>query len=444
MNKEQNLSFGYGQVDITPPVGEFCSFRLAPNKRSLGVHDPLYVHALYLKTSAQPLLMISVDCVAVPESAIEKIKRIVQKIVKLQNSQILLAATHTHNGAETLGEEPFVNNDIQINRIMKASVKAVEQALNSSVAARAGWGSVNVPGIAKNRFEVRIDGDVDKVDDRLDFLKIEDAEGNYKGVLWHFAAHPTTCMKAGYMNSADYYGVVNRVVTEQLGGFAIFFNGACGNINPELGERTFEKSENCGRKIVDWLIEAIPQTQTQDSMEIASNTTEVKIPLTEKRKEMTLPDDREEIFDYFRNIESLELATKEDYDKYWDKYQRLRTSWWQHKLVEDFANIDFETIVINGHRIGNHLILTVPGEIFIEFQFDLQKAFIDNRAIVFGYANGYSGYIPSAESFEISAYETNPTIVHRTGQYTGQKIIEQGKAILNNLLIASKSQKEEL
>ena len=132
MNKEQNLLFGYGQVDITPPVGEFCSFRLAPNKRSLGVHDPLYVYALYLKTSAQPLLMLSIDCVALAYSIIEKIKQAVQKIVKLQNSQILLAATHTHNGAETLGEEPFVNNDIQIDRIVDGCVKAVDATIEQA------------------------------------------------------------------------------------------------------------------------------------------------------------------------------------------------------------------------------------------------------------------------------------------------------------------------
>lgn len=58
---------GYGVVDITPPVGEFCSFRLAPNKRSLGVHDPLFAKVFYLHNGAHSLCMVSVDTGMVSE-----------------------------------------------------------------------------------------------------------------------------------------------------------------------------------------------------------------------------------------------------------------------------------------------------------------------------------------------------------------------------------------
>ncbi len=41
-------------------------------------------------------------------------------------SQILVAATHTHNGAETHGEEPLVDNAIQVNRVVEVCIKAAE------------------------------------------------------------------------------------------------------------------------------------------------------------------------------------------------------------------------------------------------------------------------------------------------------------------------------
>ncbi|MCK5801961.1 MAG: hypothetical protein KAI66_03975 [Lentisphaeria bacterium] len=63
--------------------------------------------------------------------------------------------------------------------------------------------------------------------------------------------------------------------------------------------------------------------------------------LTLKRLDMVLADDRSEILDYFRQIESREILPTE--------------------------------------------------EAFIEFQLELQEAFKDNRAMIFGYANGYSG-----------------------------------------------------
>lgn len=105
--------------------------------------------------------------------------------------------------------------------------------------------------------------------------------------------------------------------------------------------------------------------------------------LTLKRLDMVLADDRSEILDYFRQIESREILPTE--------------------------------------------------EAFIEFQLELQEAFKDNRAMIFGYANGYSGYIPDAESYEADSYETNPTIMHRAGQLAGKEMLEEGKALLANV-----------
>jgi hypothetical protein len=431
--KENNLFAGYGMVDITPPKGEYCSFRLAPNKRSLGVHDNLYAHALFLANESQSLLMISVDTVALPTPVVDKIKAGITGKVAVSASQILAAATHTHNGAELLGEEPFVDNTVQVNRVVEACVKAAETAVKGKFPARIGWGHLDIPGLAKNRFQSRIDGDVAKVDNRLDFLKVEDKAGNYKGIIWHFAAHPTTCMRAGYMSSTDYYGVANRLIVESSGGFCAFFNGACGNINPELDRRTFERAEFYGKQIADKLIETVPRVKTVNRSCLDSTQAGIEIPLTLKRRDIVLADDRDEIMDYFKHIETGKSELNEQqYDENWPVYQQLRTSWWQHRLIEEFGDTDSEQICLQAHRISNHLILTIPGEIFIEMQFELQKTFKNNRAMIFGYANGYSGYIPDAKSYEADSYETNPGYMQRAGQYAGEKMIAKGKELLMN------------
>ncbi len=430
----EKIVAGYGQVDITPPTGEFGSFRLAPNKRSLGVHDPLYVHAVYLTNAKNALFMISVDTGMVSELIVERIKAGITEKTGASASQILVASTHAHNAAETFGEEPFVDTTVQVDRVVDASVQAADTAFKEKFPARIGWGHLELPGFAKNRFQNGQGGDVGLVDDRLDFLKIEDEAGNYKGIVWHLAAHPTTCMRAGFLTSADFYGVANQRTVETLGGFSTFFNGACGNINPELGERTFERAAYYGKQIADQLAETVPQTKTVSEGCLASTQTCIEIPLTEKRKEMVLPDDRDEIMAYFKEIETREIAfTEEAYEENWELYQRLRCSWWRHKLVEDFGDVDSESVCIQAHRILDHLMVTTPGEMFVEFQLDLQKAFPDNRAMIFGYANGYCGYVPNAKSFDADSYETNPTLMHRAGLYAGEKMIEKGIERLREL-----------
>ncbi len=432
MNQKQNsISIGHKAVDITPPKGEFCSFRLAPNKRSLGIHDRLHAHAFYLTNGTNSLIMISADTIVMTRETCKKIKTEIIKNTGIYSPQILIACTHTHNGAELVGEEPGINNSVQVNRVVKACAEAAGEAVRNKFSARIGWGHVDVPGVAKNRFQARINGDVGKVDDRLDFLKIEDRNGNYKGIIWHFAAHPTSCMKAGYMISADYYGVTNKLVEEKLGGFSAFFNGACGNINPELGERTFERAEYYGRKLAEKLTEAVSAVETTDRGHLNSVESEIEIPLTRKRENLVLPDNRDEIIDYFNKIESFNIPLNEiEYDKYWKTYQILRTSWWRYKLLEEFGDKDSEQVCLQAHRILDCLIVTIPGEIFIEFQFELQKAFTNNRIMIFAYANGYSGYIPDAESYDIDSYETNPSYAHRSGQYAGKIMMEKLKSLI--------------
>jgi len=442
MTKQQSIETdsnkifaGYGVVDITPPVGEFCSLRLAPNKRSLGIHDNLYAHAFYLTNGTQALFMISVDTVALLESVVDEIKTGITEKTGISASQILVVATHTHNGAELAGEEPFVDNTVQVDRVVQACIHAAETAFKEKFSARIGWGYVELPGFAKNRFQNGQGGDVSRVDDRLDFLKVEDDAGNYKGIVWHFAAHPTTCMRAGYLTSADYYGVANKLAVEKLGGFSTFFNGACGNINPELGERTFERAAYYGKQIADKLVEAVPQTKTVSAGCLNSAQATIEVPLTDKRKDMVLADDRDEIMAYFKQIETREIVfTEAAYDENWELYQRLRCSWWRHKLVEEFGDVDSESVCIQAHRILDHLIVTAPGELFIELQFELQKAFKDNRAMLLGYANGYCGYVPDAESYDADSYETNPTIMHRAGQSAGEMMMEEGKTLLESII----------
>ncbi len=54
--------------------------------------------------------------------------------------------------------------------------------------------------------------------------------------------------------------------------------------------------------------------------------------------------------------------------------------------------------------------------------------------MIIGYANGYAGYIPDVISYEADSYETNPTIMHRAGQYTGDKIMEEWRIFLQELI----------
>ena len=59
-------------------------------------------------------------------------------------------------------------------------------------------------------------------------------------------------------------------------------------------------------------------------------------------------------------------------------------------------------------RIGDFLLLTMPGEPMVEYGFQIEKAIADRAIpIVIGYANGSLGYICTAESHQYGGYEPN-------------------------------------
>lgn len=422
------LFAGFSREEITPVPGEFGSYRLSPTKRALGVHDPLFTHALWLENETIALLLISIDIGMLEAAQFDEIKAEIARECGLPASRILIAATHTHNAAEVYGEEPEIDVSAQLRRVREQTVLAAQQAQAQKFSAKIGWGHFEVP-IAQNRFRARLGGAVDFADQRLDFLRIDDAQGNYQGILWHYAAHPTTAMKAEFTLSADYYGLANAALVEALGGFSLFFNGACGNINPELGERTYERAVFYGNQIAEKLIQHVPRLKTTDSARLGILTDSVEIPLTSKIDQIQPAVSREEVFAYFSKIAELKI-TPAEYPEYFQHYQRARTSWWRYKLLDVLKTRQNEHIPLQALQIQNALVLTIPGEIFIEFQFQLQQSFPDVRAMIFGYTNGYCGYIPDPASFEIDGYETNPSWMHRAGKFAGTKMLEAGQTML--------------
>ncbi|MBN1349395.1 hypothetical protein JXJ21_08295 [candidate division KSB1 bacterium] len=424
---------GYACEKITPEPGSFGSFRLAPNKRSLGIHDTLWAQALFLSSGESRLMLLSLDVGMLEESTTNLIKSGICRAAGLLPQEITISATHTHNAAEVFCEEPGTRAIRQLEKVEARAVAAAESAFENQFIARLGWGAVECPGLAKNRFQDRIGGDIDKVDNRLDFLRIDDAAGSFKGLIWHFAAHPTTAMRAEYHSSADFCGEVNRYIRSTTGGFSMFFNGACGNINLELGERSFVNAAFFGKKIADSILAALPSTPTHEIVHLRSKQVEIQIPLTSKRSEIGLAGDIDEISAYFDDIEK-QIIEPEAYDSAFSLYRRLRTSWWKHKLVQGYSEKEFETITIQAHRILDTLILTIPGELFIELQFELQQAMPGRRALIFGYSNGFIGYIPDPESFEIDTYETSPSYIHRAGKFAGMQMIRKGIEMFEDLI----------
>jgi hypothetical protein len=61
-------------------------------------------------------------------------------------------------------------------------------------------------------------------------------------------------------------------------------------------------------------------------------------------------------------------------------------------------------------KVGPYLFLTIPGEPFVEYGFQIEKAIADRAVpIVVGYANGNLQYVCTDQAYKEGGYEPNMT-----------------------------------
>ena len=424
---------GFGKSDITPEPGAFGSLRLSPTKRALGVHDPLYATALFLRTGETGLLVIALDVVGVSERTVEQVADAVSQRTGVAEGRVMVAASHTHQGPETQGEEPEIDISPILEQVVQGAAHAAAHAVTQAQPVRIGWGTCAAPEATKNRFHARL-GTEGPVDPTVDILRVESADGELLGSLWHLGAHATTAMLADFVVSADYPGVVNRMVEDAVGGVSLFLNGAAGNINPVLGERSFEQCETVGTHVADAILAALPGIRCTESATLAADSQRVTVPWTDRTDLIQPQAGREEVLRYFRNIATKELESRQ-YRELWPTYQKLRQSWWRYRLLDELADRQGEEVSLRGLRIADRVLVGVPGEPFLELQISVQRLVSGCRPLLVGYSGGYVGYIPDEASFQHQTYETNPSWMHRMGAQAGTRIVDGASELARRLLI---------
>lgn len=248
----QALDAGAGRVDITPPVGTpLNGYGARMGRESTGVHDPLYARAVYLDDGTTKAFLVSVDLVAVNPELRARVLELAPDIVPREN--IIIAATHTHNGAGGMTRQMpvrFVSGRYipeVLESVAIGITQSMQQAYDSKKRAAIGFGTGKQTGLSGNR---RFSGG--PFDDQIGVILIEDADGAPISVITNFAAHPTSIEGENFYDfSADYPGFYYQEMEQLMGGqcVALFLNGTQGNqtIGAPEGKSGWARTEAVGR-----------------------------------------------------------------------------------------------------------------------------------------------------------------------------------------------------
>jgi hypothetical protein len=216
------LHAGAAKVDITPAADEFPYIN-AGERPYLGVHDPVFARALVLDDGTREVAIIVLDVTMIPEP--QKLSKALAEQLRIPETNLLLAATHTHNVplVSYHGGEPNAQQAREIERVRRGALDAALQAKAKLQPARVAFGRgeawVNINDGEQAGFKNAADphGPSDK---SLDVLEIQNAQGAPLALLVDYATHAEVMFRSvtrgdGYEVSGDLPGAVASLIEDQ-------------------------------------------------------------------------------------------------------------------------------------------------------------------------------------------------------------------------------------
>ncbi|MEM3019184.1 MAG: neutral/alkaline non-lysosomal ceramidase N-terminal domain-containing protein [Candidatus Bathyarchaeia archaeon] len=411
------------KVEITPPVGIPLGGFAARTAPSQGLNDGLYAKALVLNDGRTTAILIVADVLTLPSEIVDGVRASVRRNLGVSPTNVMVAATHTHSGPETLGiftslEDPLLRAYM---KVLEAHLSGVaSMAFNKTAEASFGVGKGRVR-IGFNRRKPE-----GPVDEELGVIRLDGTLGVPKAALVNYSCHPVVLGSENLLISADYPGFMNRTLEGAMGGdfTSIFTNGADGDVNPisckgYACHGSFRDAQRLGSILAGEAIKVLQESETFHDACIRTSSEVQWIVLGEPpiaEAERSLKDEEERLEELRRKGAPQEdLARHEAILRYYLRNLELL----RKEPKEMKVPIEVQIITIN-----DVALIGVPGELFVEIGLEIKaKSPLKNTFIV-GYAGGYVGYMPTRKAFEEGGYEPTRTWWNRTSPEIGDAVKE--------------------
>ncbi len=412
------MKAGIAKVNITPPVGVPMGGYLARKERSQGVHDDLYARALVLEDGDQRVALVSTDLLGCRKGLVREVRNLIERQTGIRGENVLLAATHTHSGPDTYlfmcdrtDLEPWIS--ILPMNIAGAVYMAQRNIKNAAVDAATG----RVEGISFNRQERERGGPVDP---EVGAVRIDDSDGRPMAVVVNYACHAVVLGPTNLLISADYPGAVVGFLERAKDGVgAMFFNGACGNIDPIInlrawGTGTFREVERMGTIIGAEALKVLEQTAGKFNVKIKVGIESFEPPLRKVpslKEAQRVFEEKGQLLEKLREEKAeIEKVNRADYDLLQARFTRNLAK----RIEEGEASTEVQVIVLD-----ETVFLGIPGEMYTELGLDIKQRARElgfKNVIIAELANDLIGYIPTRKYLEQDVYPTKFSILAPGGE----------------------------
>ncbi|MDR7551327.1 MAG: neutral/alkaline non-lysosomal ceramidase N-terminal domain-containing protein, partial [Armatimonadota bacterium] len=248
------MRVGAAHTVITPPPGIWLAGFAARRDPAIGVHDDLYARAMVFEDRGSRLGIVVCDLCELDAGFVAAVRERAEEQAGISAGALLVAATHTHAAPATFQLYSQPPDRAWLGEVVERTAGAVAQAAERLSVADLTVAVGQETTIARNRR--RPHGPVDPT-----VTVLRAGRGALPAAYFlHYACHPTVLGPDNLLISRDYVGFAVDALARATGGWAMFANGACADINvghsadrSALGlpipGRTFERAEALGQRL---------------------------------------------------------------------------------------------------------------------------------------------------------------------------------------------------
>jgi neutral ceramidase len=393
---------GAAKRDITPKEGvPMWGYGARHAALSTGALDPLYAAAVVIQAGTNKVAVVGLDLGRAPA---EKSLQIIRDRIKAEAGieYSFIGGSHTHHGPVLeLTDEPGKGKGkydaaLRYYKEMENSIaEAIIEANGKLVPAKMATGSVMLSHGNRNR-HTKIEPKPS--DHELSLMRFDDAAGKLLAVVVNFSAHPTTIPAETLKFSADWVGAMKATVEKEMGGTAIFMQGA-------TGDQSVDPGTNSG-------YQSIGQALGREAVKLASSLTTTE-PVNPS---LAVKEDR---FKFASRIDLSNPAIRAAYSFAFFP-----------ELIPNFADEYVDgvrprlTVALLNRDIA---LVGVSGEFFSNHSIRLKERARLKQLFFFGYCNGYHQYFPTIEAVAEGGYGADNTV--------SPAAVGSGEQIMNTALL---------
>jgi len=404
--EEASWKAGSAFVRITPDKPMYMAGYAARNKPSEGVASELYAKALFLEDAeGHRAAIITFDLISVLKELRDGVASEVEARYEIPAAAVMLNCSHTHCGPVVRSPSKAIK-DLDSEKVKQAVEysqwlektlielvgAAVDNAEPSTVTyhrSRAAFAmNRRLPTESGFRNSPNPDGPVDH---DVPVLKVENAAGELKTILFGYACHNTTL--SFYEFCGDYAGFAQAEIERNHPGVVAMFVMGCGGDQNPYPRRTLELALTHGKTLATAVEAALETPAIPVTGQLTAQLEEVEVTYAS-------PPTKEEL-----------ESRLETGNKYVVRHaQRLLTQLeTEGKLRESYATL------VQTFQFGDDLTLVaLPGETVVDFSLRLKRELSNRRVWVAGYSNDVFAYVPSKRVLQEGGYEGGGALIYFT------------------------------